>query len=114
MLVTERGEELWLAPLVTNNWLKDGMSIGVKGARRFSAWSGTGSNQASARGGIVASIEPPTRSAPKAIVLRLRHPEGKPMQSVTVDGRPHADFDPKKETIRLTPADKTIHVEARY
>ena len=27
MLLTERGNELWLAPFVTNNWLKDGMTV---------------------------------------------------------------------------------------
>ena len=28
----ERGDELWLAPFVTNNWLKDGMTIAVRNA----------------------------------------------------------------------------------
>ena len=32
MLVMEHGDSLWLAPLVTNNWLKAGMKIAVKNA----------------------------------------------------------------------------------
>ncbi len=114
MLVTERGEELWLAPFVTSNWFKDDMSIGVKSAPTLFGVVSYRIRSAPSQGRIGAEIEPPTRSAPKAIVLRLRHPEGKPMKSVTVDGRPHADFDPKRETIRLAPTGKTIQVEAHY
>ena len=32
MFVMERGDELWLAPFVTNNWLKDGMKVSVRNA----------------------------------------------------------------------------------
>ena len=32
MLLTERGQELWLAPFVTDNWLKDGMVVAVANA----------------------------------------------------------------------------------
>jgi hypothetical protein len=114
MLVTERGEELWLAPFVTSNWFKDEMHIAVKSApTRFGVVSYRIDSNAS-RGRIGATIEPPTRSAPKAIVLRLRHPEGKPMKTATVDGRPPIEFDPKKETIRFAPTGKTIRVEAHY
>jgi hypothetical protein len=114
MLVSERGDELWLAPFVTDNWFKDGLSVGVKSAPTFFGVVSYRINSAVSRGRIVATIEPPTRSTPKAIVLRLRHPEGKPIRSVTVDGRPHAEFDPKQETIRLTPTGKMIRVEALY
>ena len=27
MLLTERGNELWLAPFVTSNWMKDGLTV---------------------------------------------------------------------------------------
>jgi hypothetical protein len=65
-------------------------------------------------GFIEADIRPPTRSAPEAIVIRLRHPEGKPMQSVTVNGRPHEDFDAKREIVRLAGSDEPILVRAEY
>src|SRR5690606_25800022 len=29
MLVQERGNELWLAPFITNQWLRDGMEVKV-------------------------------------------------------------------------------------
>jgi hypothetical protein len=115
MLVMERGEELWLAPFVTGEWLKDGQVVAVTNApTRF----GLVSYRIESRvkdGVIEAHIEPPKRSAPKAIVLRLRHPDGKPMRSVTVNGKAHTDFDPHKETIRIIPdGKKTISVRATY
>lgn len=114
MLLTERGDDLWLAPFVTDNWLKDGMKISVKNAPTFFGPVGYEIVSSVGSGHIDATIEPPTRSVPKAIVLRLRHPEGKAMKSVKVDGRSHTDFDPKTETIRFAPMDKRMRVEATY
>lgn len=39
-----------------------------------------------ATGRIEATIEPPERTPPRQIVLRLRHPEGKPIKRVFVNG----------------------------
>jgi hypothetical protein len=50
----------------------------------------------------------------KKVVLRLRHPDGKPMQSVTVQGKPHTDFDPKKETVTFEPSGEAVTVQAAY
>ena len=114
MLVTEKGDELWLAPFVTNNWLRDGMRISVGQApTRFGAVSYRIDSHA-AQGFIEAAIDPPRRAPPKTIVLRLRHPEGKPIRSVTVDGRAHAQFDPQRETINVQPGPGRIHVVASY
>jgi hypothetical protein len=115
MLVQERGEELWLAPLITSNWLKDGMSVAVTNApTRFGRVSYRLTSRA--RDGVIeARIESPARSTPKAIVLRLRHPDGKTMRAVTVNGTTHADFDPQQETIRIIPdATTPISVRASY
>ncbi|HPD32129.1 MAG TPA: NPCBM/NEW2 domain-containing protein [Phycisphaerae bacterium] len=114
MLLTERGDELWLAPFVTDNWLKDGMTISVKNAPTFFGPVSYEIVSSVGSGHIDAVIDPPARTRPKAIVLRLRHPERKAIKSVSVDGRSHVDFDPNKETVRVVPADKAIRVEARY
>ncbi|MCC6127323.1 MAG: NPCBM/NEW2 domain-containing protein [Pirellulales bacterium] len=114
MFVAERGDELWLAPFATNHWLKDGMKISVRNApTRFGKVSYAIASKAAA-GEIDAVVEPPPQCSAKKIVLRLRHPEGKPMRSVTVQGRPHADFDPNKETITLEPSGGKIAVRAQY
>lgn len=115
MLVQERDNELWLAPFVTSNWLHDGQRVSVKNApTRFGA-VGYEINSHVAQGFIEARIEPPARSAPKFIVLRLRHPDGKPIRTMTVNGKAHRQFDPRAETIRILPATtKPIIVRTSY
>ena len=115
MLVEERGDELWLAPLITSNWLADGLSVSVTNApTRFGRVSYRLTSHVG-KGFIEARIEPPARSAPKAIALRLRHPDGKKLRAVTVDGQPHTDFDPQTQTIRiLADAPNPISVRASY
>ncbi len=104
MLVMERGEDLWLAPFVTNNWLADGMAVGVsKAPTRFGPVSFR-INSAVVQGQITATIEPPARTSPRQIVLRLRHPEGKPIARVTVNDKPHQDFDAAAGLVRISPA----------
>jgi len=131
MLVTERGDELWLAPMVTNHWMKDGMKVAVQNApTRFGKVSYTITSAAvkgqieavirleTDRSGESAGSGDPRRTSPretlKRIVIRLRHPEGKPIRSVTVQGKPHKDFDPQKETVTIAPSAGPIIVQAQY
>ena len=103
MLVQERGDELWLAPFMTSNWLGDGQRVSVENAPTFFGKVSYQIQSHANEGYIEATINPPIRQAPRSLVLRLRHPEGKPMRAVTVNGQPHADFDPREETIRMVP-----------
>ena len=115
MLVQERDHELWLAPFVTSHWLCDGQRVSVKNApTRFGEISYEIKSRAG-EGFIEARIEPPTRQKPAQIVLRLRHPDGKPMRSVTVNGKACRKFNPKEETVRIVPnVAATIIVRASY
>jgi hypothetical protein len=114
MFVMERGGELWLAPFVPNHWMGDGMEVRVARApSHFGAVSYEIESNVDADY-IEAEIDPPTRNAPEAIVIRLRHPKGKRMKSTTVNGEPHEDFDPKRECVRLKPGRRTITVRASY
>jgi hypothetical protein len=114
VFVTERGDELWLAPFATSHWMQQGMKVAVRNApTRFGKVSYT-ITSAIAEGRIDASSElPPGTRAPK-VILRLRHPEGKPIRSVTVQGKPHTDFDPRREIIILDPVNEAIAVRADY
>jgi hypothetical protein len=115
MLLTERNDELWLAPLVTTNWLGNAMSISVSNApSRFGIVSyRIDSDLANDR--MHASIKSPTRTPPRQIVLRLRHPQGKPIQQVMVNGAAHSRFDGKKSLIYLNPISRSrFMVEASY
>lgn len=114
MMLMERNEELWLAPMVTNRWLEDGNTVAVHHApTRFGVVSYRIVSHV--RDGVIdATIDSPKRNPPKHIVLRIRHPQSEPMKSVAVNGKPHLDFDPVKETIRLTPSVEQIHVHVEY
>lgn len=114
MFANERGDDLWLAPFVTNQWLKDGQKVAARNIPTRFGKVGYAITSRVAKGEIEAVVQLPKGCTAKHIVLRLRHPEGKPMQSVTVQGKPHTDFDPKKETITLLPSDETITVQAKY
>jgi len=59
---------------------------------------------------IEATVELP--DAP--VVLHLRHPQGAPLRSVTVNGRAWNEFDAGKEIIELKGLAGTVTVTARY
>ncbi len=114
VFVQERGEELWLAPFATSAWLADGGVVEVRQApTRFGRVSYRIASSVAA-GRIEATIEPPQRTPPRQIVMRLRHPEGKPIKQVFVNGEPHERFDVKKETITLETNGEKIEVRAEY
>jgi hypothetical protein len=114
MLVQERENELWLAPMITDRWLQDGCVVSVRNAPTRFGPVGFTIRSAAARGAIDAEVQPPSRSSElRTIVLRIRHPEAKPIRAVTVAGRPHQDFSRERQTISLPPATTpfTVHVD---
>ena len=114
MLLTERGNELWLAPFVTSNWMRDGMVVAVSDApTRF----GPASYRISSRVGsgyIQAEIDSPKRNPPERIVVRLRHPDGKQIKSVTLNGAAHDGFDPAKDCVTIDAPKGKLVVRAMY
>jgi hypothetical protein len=114
MLVTERGDQLWLAPFITSNWLKEGQKLSVSNApTRFGPVSYQIESHL-AEGYIRATIQPPMRQAPSRIVLRLRNPEGSPIRSVRLNGKQHSDFDKSAGLVRLKPAREPLRLEVFF
>jgi hypothetical protein len=95
--------------------MADGMSVRVANApSRFGTVSYRVSSHL-AQSRIEAVIEPPSRSKPEAIVLRLRPPDGRKWRAVTVNGRAHKDFDMSAQTMRIpTTMAGSITVNAIY
>jgi len=114
LFVVERDEELRLASMVSDRWLQDGMKVEVQNAPTSFGPVSYKISSAAAQGRIDAEVSPPTRRAPQRLVLRLRHPEGKPIHAVTIDGRPHNDFDPQEGIVILPAAGKRITLRADY
>ena len=60
------------------------------------------------------TIETELRTLPSKMFIRLRHPDGKRIKKVEVNGKRHKNFNAEKEYIELEPGNKKITVIARY
>jgi len=65
-------------------------------------------------GRIEATLSPPQRNPCRLLKLRLRHPDGLPLSSVTVNGKPWTQVDPNGNWILLPAAEKPYRIEAHY
>ena len=106
---------LLVAQATPRKWLEDSKKIKVEQApTHFGELTYTIQSQAAA-GRITARVELAARRAPQTLLLRLRHPDSKPIRSVTVNGRNWADFDREKEWVRIpNPAEPRYQVEVMY
>lgn len=99
MFVHEDGEDLILGQAIPRYWLADGKSVGMERAPSyFGPLSFRLSSEAS-QGRIRAVVDPPTRNRPRNIYLRFRHPDGKPIRTVSVNGLPYDKIDVAKEWV---------------
>ena len=116
MLIREADDgTLLLAQATPRAWLADGKRIAIERAPTdFGPLALTIESRATA-GEIRAEIRLSDRNAPRTILLRLRHPQAKPMRSVTVNGQPWRDFDASKEWVRIdAPRERRYAIVARY
>ena len=93
MFVHERGNDLILGQAIPREWLADGRNVGIERAPSYFGPLSLRINSHAAQGGILATITPPQRNPPATLYVRLRHPEAKPMLSVTVNGAAWDRFD---------------------
>lgn len=115
MFVREQGNELVLGQAIPRYWLADGEEVGIERAVSYFGPLSLRIASATGRGEIHARLDPPTRNSPQNIYVRLRHPEGKPIRSVTVNGRPHDSFDAAKEWVILRGAVEGVQqIVAKY
>jgi hypothetical protein len=115
MLVREWDDHtLVLMQAAPRAWLEEGKRIAVK---RAPTWVGNVSYEvrsAAASGKIHASVELNAREKGASLLLRIRHPEGKPMRRVTVNGKAWTDFDVQKEWVKIPEVSGKYEVEAEY
>jgi hypothetical protein len=115
MFVREQGDELYLGQGLPRDWLEGGRSVSIdRAATHFGPLSLRISCDAD-HSQIHAVLTPPERNPPSKIYLRLRHPQGKPIQSVTLNGKNYDQFDADKEWIVLPGSLAGVQeVTARY
>ncbi|MCL4783789.1 MAG: hypothetical protein KJZ70_12205 [Bryobacterales bacterium] len=116
MLIHERDDDsLLLAGFAPRRWLEDGKRIEVRNApTRFGPLSMTLRNAAAGKQ-LEANVEMSGRARPSSLLVRFRHPQGKPIRSVTVNGRNWSDFDAAKDWVRIAaPSERSYAIVASY
>lgn len=115
MLINEWGNDtLMIGQAIPRNWLEHGKKIEVKNAPTYfgkASFSIEGLNQ---NNEIKAVVEVPDRNAPRQLLVRFRHPSGKQIKSVIVNGKGWKHFDVKKEFVSIpVPSGKYV-ISVRY
>lgn len=116
MLISETDSStLLLGQAVPHAWLENGKKIEIENApTMFGNLSYTLESQVSA-GTMTASIELSDRNPPAELRIRFRHPQGKPIRSVLVNGKSWKDFDVKKEWVNIgNPAPGMYRMTVNY
>jgi len=113
MLAQERDRELWLAPFIPSSWLESGRKVVVRNLpTRFGVVSYTIVSHLD-RGYLDASVTPPLRTAPEAVVLRMRLPENLLVSSVETDDAETVEIVDSRRGIRFTPQSGASSVKLR-
>jgi hypothetical protein len=114
MFIFDEDSDLYLGKAIPRYWLTDGQTIKIEKAQTHFGEMSLSLTSHSASGSIEMTIEPPTRSLPGATYARFRHPDGKSMNRVTVNGETWAEFDPEKEWVILPALKQKTVVVAYY
>jgi hypothetical protein len=100
MLIHELDDDsLLLLQATPRKWLEDGKKIEIERAPTYYGQMSLTVDSKAAAGGLVAQIDMPRRQTPRRLLVRFRHPQGKLIQSVTVNGANWTDFDTRKEWV---------------
>jgi hypothetical protein len=102
MLVMEIGDSLWLARATPRAWLEQGKKITVGNAPTHFGTVAYEIVSDVDNGKINATVEMPSRKAPKGVLMRLRHPKAAPIKNVTINGKESKEFDAAREVVRLS------------
>jgi hypothetical protein len=116
MLIHELDDgSLLLLQATPRKWLGDGQQIAVERAPTYYGELSMTVDSHAASGSLTAEIETPRRLPMKRLIVRFRHPEAKPMRSVTVNGQNWTGFDVQKEWVVIEkPAEPCYVIVARY
>lgn len=116
MLLNELGEDtLIIGQAIPREWLQKGKQIEVKNAPSYYgpvSFTVQGEND---QHQITAAVQLAKRNAPKALLVRFRHPENKQIRSVTVNGKAWENYNVNKEQVSIpAPEGEKFIVTATY
>ncbi|MHB8521843.1 MAG: hypothetical protein ACYDH9_13920, partial [Limisphaerales bacterium] len=114
MFVDEQDECLHLGFGLPRAWLSDGNTPSIERAQTYFGETSLRFESHAAQGFITAIFDPPTRRPAKTTFVRFRHPEGKPITRVTIDGKRWPRFDARREWVELPRLETKATIIAYY
>ncbi|PYV35528.1 MAG: hypothetical protein DMG22_02080 [Acidobacteria bacterium] len=105
-LVRESGDRLYLDSGAPREWLLTGRTIDVERAATFFGQASFRIQSHVDRGFVEATISTPQRNPPRDIVMLIRHPQGRRITRVELNGSAWSNFDSERETISI-PVDQS-------
>lgn len=112
-LVFEDGDALWLASGAPRRWFASKEGIQVKDLQTFFGPVSYTVHAGATAGVVKASIDLPSRNAPKQAWFAARMPSGV-IRSVTLNGKPWTKIDRAKDAIALPLDQGRLELEIRY
>jgi hypothetical protein len=114
MLVYTHGDLLHFGRAVPRAWFAQDRPFSLQGAATPFGKVGIEYRPAADGRTIIATVSLNPRSEPAHTLVRFRHPESAPIQSVTVNGQPHEAFDAERGDVDITGMNGDVTVEAGY
>ena len=111
MLLREEGDKLWIGQAIPRPWLDRGKRVAVTAAPTLFGPVSFSLNPR-ADGSMQVHLEPPTRSVPGEIIIRLRHPEHLKINTAKADGAGQVKF--AGETLRLQRVTGPLNLEVTF
>jgi hypothetical protein len=105
---------LYLGRAIPRAWLAQPEPIGLEDVRSRWGRASVTYFPAGTDGVIRARVDLRHATRPPKTVIRFRHPEGKPITSVTINGRKHLAFEATKEDVDLTGIEGEVEIAVRF
>jgi hypothetical protein len=107
-------EGLFLGRAVPRAWLAGGTPIGLEKVQTRWGRASLRFVSGPAPDTITAKVELALQRKPPRTIVRFRHPGGKPIRSVQVNGREHRAFDAERQDVDITGLEGALEVTARF
>lgn len=115
MLLNELGKDsLIIGQAIPRKWLENGKKIDVKNAPTYYGNLSFQIDGLNSRQEIKAELAIPSQQPIAQLLVRFRHPAGKPIKSVKVNGQVWTAFDVKKEQVTIPTPSGNYSISVTY